>query len=210
MPVAQSLRLRVRSASLLSRGPGKCPCSGSAPRLLSVVRMTVMAIPAEGASSPDVTPRLDVLVVDDDENARNVMLSAVRMLGHLCRVASNGPDALRMHAAKPADVVICDWRMEGMDGIELCRRIRAAESARYTYLLFVSADATKRDFVAAAWRQPRRTAIHPSAVRSRGRTVRFTGSRPRAATRSSPKRDVTGERKGTSGHEAREPHCSAA
>jgi diguanylate cyclase (GGDEF)-like protein len=97
-----------------------------------------------------VTSGLNVLVVDDDESARNAMRSAVQALGHRCRVASSGRDALRMHAVEPADVVICDWRMEGMDGIELCRRIRALEGSRYTYLLFVSADATKKDFVAAA------------------------------------------------------------
>lgn len=112
-----------------------------------------MASPAERTVMPDsprTVPRLHVLVVDDDESARNVMRSAVQMLGHRCSVASNGQDALRLQAAKPADVVICDWRMEGMDGIELCRRIRATEGSRYTYLLFVSADATKSDFVAAA------------------------------------------------------------
>jgi diguanylate cyclase (GGDEF)-like protein len=93
---------------------------------------------------------LDVLVVDDDENARNAIRAAVMMLGHSCRVASNGVDALHMHDARPADVIVCDWRMEGLDGIELCRRVRARDTGRYTYLLFVSASATKSDFVAAA------------------------------------------------------------
>lgn len=97
-----------------------------------------------------VATALDVLVVDDDESARNAMRAAVVMLGHSCRVAANGADALRMHTARPADAIICDWRMEEMDGIELCRRVRAQETGRYTYLLFVSAGATKRDFVAAA------------------------------------------------------------
>lgn len=101
-------------------------------------------------NAPPVYDALDVLVVDDDESARNAMRAAVTMLGHRCRVASNGADALMMHDASPADVIVCDWRMEGMDGIELCRRVRALDVGRYTYLLFVSASATKRDFLAAA------------------------------------------------------------
>jgi two-component system, cell cycle response regulator len=112
--------------------------------------MAAPALQAPVPTPPRTIPTLDVLVVDDDENARTVLRSAVQMIGHRCRVASSGDEALRMHAAKPADVVICDWRMEGMDGIELCRRIRATDASRYAYLLFVSADATKRDFVAAA------------------------------------------------------------
>jgi len=105
---------------------------------------------ASALARPPISSTLDVLVVDDDESARNAIRAAVTMLGHRCRVAANGPDALQMHEAQPADVIVCDWRMEGMDGIELCRRVRALDSGRYTYLLFVSASATKRDFVAAA------------------------------------------------------------
>jgi two-component system chemotaxis response regulator CheY len=92
---------------------------------------------------------LEVLVVDDEESARASLQAAVRALGHRCRVASSGLAALRFHEAKRADVIISDWRMGGMDGMELCRRVRALDRGTYTYLLFTSGQATKRDFVEA-------------------------------------------------------------
>jgi diguanylate cyclase (GGDEF)-like protein len=99
---------------------------------------------AEGAAGP-----LDVLVVDDDEASRTALLVAVKTLGHHCRLAASGADALRLHETQPADVIVSDWRMAGMDGMELCRRVRVLDGVRYTYLLFTSGHAGKRDFVDA-------------------------------------------------------------
>ena len=103
-----------------------------------------------GEPSPRSPARqLDVIVVDDEESSRAALSVAVKELGHGCRTADNGPEALRMHAARPADVIVSDWRMEGMDGMELCRRVRALDRGTYTYLLFASGAASKRDFVDA-------------------------------------------------------------
>jgi diguanylate cyclase (GGDEF)-like protein len=91
-----------------------------------------------------------VLVVDDDPSSCRALSAAVKALGHRCRTVSNGADALREHAAHRADVIVSDWTMPGMDGMELCRRIREIDAGTYTYLVFTSGMATKRDFVAAA------------------------------------------------------------
>jgi two-component system, cell cycle response regulator len=66
-------------------------------------------------------------------------------------MAESGTEAMRLHDARPADVVVSDWQMGGMDGLDLCRILRARDSDRgtYTYLLFVSGRADKRDFVEA-------------------------------------------------------------
>jgi diguanylate cyclase (GGDEF)-like protein len=56
---------------------------------------------------------------------------------------------LRAHHAHRADVVISAWTIPGMDGMELCRRIRALDQRTYTYLLFASGHANKRDVVEA-------------------------------------------------------------
>ena len=64
-----------------------------------------------------------LLVVDDNEELRllmsNLLSSAFRV-----ETASNGEEALRVLAGKPVDLVISDIMMPGMDGIELCRRIK--------------------------------------------------------------------------------------
>ena len=82
---------------------------------------------------------LKVLVAEDDAASRETLQKAVRMLGHDCRAARNGLDAWHMHLDEHADVILSDWRMPRMDGLELCRRMRAAETdGRYTYFVFLT------------------------------------------------------------------------
>jgi two-component system, cell cycle response regulator len=104
---------------------------------------------AEPLGESETKAALSVLVVDDEEPALAAMFEAVTTLGHRCRVASSGTEALRMHQAQPADVIMSDWRMAGMDGLELCRRVRALDGGTYTYLLFTTGRATKHDIVEA-------------------------------------------------------------
>ena len=107
------------------------------------MRASVRAAQADGDEA------LDVLVVDDDPDARSALVVALWQLGQYCRVASNGLEALELHAEQPAEVIVSDWRMPGMDGMTLCRRVRELDRGRYTYLLFTSSGATKRDIVEA-------------------------------------------------------------
>ena len=85
-------------------------------------------------------PSLDVLVVDDDADARELVAEGVVRFGHQCRVAVDGLDALRLLDEHPADVVVSDWDMPGMTGAELCARIRSlGDEAPYTYFIMMTA-----------------------------------------------------------------------
>jgi len=77
-----------------------------------------------------------VLAVDDDPLTLRILTAVVEAAGHQCITASNGLLAWELLSTAGADVVISDWRMPGMDGHELCRRIRA--QTRYTYVVLVS------------------------------------------------------------------------
>jgi two-component system cell cycle response regulator len=97
-------------------------------------------------NAPSSPPRrrpaqpLDVLVVDDDEGSRELISIAVHSFGHECRVAVDGDDALRLLAERRADLVISDWDMPGMNGAELCRKVRSAgDDAPYTYFIIMTA-----------------------------------------------------------------------
>ena len=84
-------------------------------------------------------PSLEVLVVDDDDSVRELGEAIVTRLGHQCRTAGDGIEALRLLAEKPADVIVSDWDMPGMDGIELCRRTRTGgDEVPYTYFIIVT------------------------------------------------------------------------
>lgn len=83
---------------------------------------------------------LDVLVVDDERSSRDGLAIAVRMFGHRCRTAADGFEALKACAETQPDVVISDWKMPGMNGAQLCERIRSAgDEAPYTYFIILSA-----------------------------------------------------------------------
>jgi DNA-binding NtrC family response regulator len=66
-----------------------------------------------------------VLVVDDDETVRASLEDALASARVRVSVAAGGQDALDRMAADPADLVLTDVRMPGVDGLELLRRVRA-------------------------------------------------------------------------------------
>jgi diguanylate cyclase (GGDEF)-like protein len=81
---------------------------------------------------------VSVMIVDDDESSRKGMMLAMRELAHPCVTARDGIEALEMYREKPVDLIISDWSMPRMSGVELCRAIRAEEQ-RYAYFIFTTA-----------------------------------------------------------------------
>ena len=73
----------------------------------------------------DITPAgLHILLVDDDPAILLTLKTTLGGAGHVVIAVSSSTDALRLAKEDPFDVVITDWMMPGMDGIELTRRIR--------------------------------------------------------------------------------------
>jgi DNA-binding response OmpR family regulator len=66
-----------------------------------------------------------VLVVDDDVTVREVVVSYLRAGGHDVLEAPDGHEALRAMREQPADLVVLDLMMPGIDGLEVCTRLRA-------------------------------------------------------------------------------------
>jgi diguanylate cyclase (GGDEF)-like protein len=75
------------------------------------------------------------VVADDDGVSRMLLQGAVEQLGHSCQVAVDGIQAWEMVNSDQPDVLITDQMMPGMDGLELCRRVRQLSSSRYTYIV---------------------------------------------------------------------------
>ncbi len=66
-----------------------------------------------------------VLVVDDDLTVREVVVSYLKVAGHEVHEAADGEDALRAVRQYRFDVVVLDLMLPGVDGFEVCRRLRA-------------------------------------------------------------------------------------
>jgi two-component system cell cycle response regulator len=89
-----------------------------------------------------------VLVVEDDPISRRILESWLEKWDYQVTALRNGADA--WHALQQDDcpqLVILDWIMPGLDGIELCRRIRTQKQGPYKYVLLLSAKDSKEDVV---------------------------------------------------------------
>ena len=92
---------------------------------------------------------MDILVADDDRNSRFLLHSALTELGHSVTEAENGSDAWEAWKRGHHQLVISDWMMPGIDGLELCRRIRAQEVSGFAYIILITARAGKANYLNA-------------------------------------------------------------
>ena len=83
---------------------------------------------------------MKVLVVDDDDAVRDALDRALRLDGYKVRLAPDGRAALEALADEPPDAVVLDVLMPEPDGLEVCRRLRAAGD-RTPVLLLTARDA---------------------------------------------------------------------
>lgn len=81
---------------------------------------------------------MKILVADDDPTSRLIVQMALRSLGHECHAVADGAQAWDAFRWGRPDVVISDWIMPRMSGVELCRKIRAHTPRPYTYFIMVS------------------------------------------------------------------------
>jgi diguanylate cyclase (GGDEF)-like protein len=79
-----------------------------------------------------------ILVADDDPTSLLIAQKSLRSLGHDCLSVTNGAQAWDAFRSRQPDVVISDWMMPGMNGLELCRSIRAHKDHSYTYFIVVT------------------------------------------------------------------------
>jgi CheY-like chemotaxis protein len=84
-------------------------------------------------------PLIQVLIVEDDPHVRSLVNEVVEDLGHSTTCVANGAEALARYAEEGADVVVSDWMMPGVDGVQLCQRVRARVGAPYTYFILLTA-----------------------------------------------------------------------
>lgn len=100
-------------------------------------------LPEGGASGEEI------LIADDDASMRALLSRHLRRWGYEVLVAPDGVQALRALCRDPRPrLAILDWEMPELDGLQLCRRIRATPALRNSYVLLLTARGSKEDVVA--------------------------------------------------------------
>ncbi|MCK5115087.1 MAG: diguanylate cyclase [Candidatus Aegiribacteria sp.] len=82
---------------------------------------------------------MKILIVDDDPINLKILSKVVSDLGYDPITVNNGTDALESIKQKECSVVLLDWMMPGMDGIEVCRGIRMLDDENVCYIIINSA-----------------------------------------------------------------------
>lgn len=90
---------------------------------------------------------MKVLIAEDDAVSRMTLRRAMEQLGHDVLVATDGTDAWELFRQHDVDVVVSDWLMPDMDGLDLCQRIRASQRETYTYFMLLTSLDGKHHFL---------------------------------------------------------------
>ena len=97
---------------------------------------------------PGCQRRIKVLAAEDNPVFQSMLRSMLTKWGYDAIVARDGDEAWRILQADDAPrLAILDWMMPGMDGVEVCRRVRAANREPYIYILLLTARTDAQDLV---------------------------------------------------------------
>ena len=88
---------------------------------------------------------MKVLIAEDELIASRVLEAALRKLGHEPLLAENGEIAWQILQTEPVRVVVSDWQMPGLDGLQLCRKIRASAGDYVYFMLLTQQAATENN-----------------------------------------------------------------
>jgi two-component system cell cycle response regulator len=116
--------------------------SRGAKDLMSVLRDELSAAGQKAAASSErrvrsaePTQPIDVLIVDDDDDTGRTLEDAIQSLGYPARYARSGMQALAEHESRPAAIVLTDWTMPGMTGLELCVALKRFEPQPHVVMM---------------------------------------------------------------------------
>jgi diguanylate cyclase (GGDEF)-like protein len=90
-----------------------------------------------------------VLIVDDDPDMLRLLERYVTDTGYDVLQATNGQDALRLVLGEAPPIVVTDWMMPGMDGVQLCRALREHEGVRFVYIILLTAHSEHQRLIEA-------------------------------------------------------------
>ena len=129
----QARKLRV--TDLFRKGLSLDVLIGAVHRVAQQVRRDASAAESRASEEPDDASAEQILVVDDDVMARELLVRFLSLRGYRVRAAKDGREALQLVEASAPDLVILDLVMPEMNGVELLRALAARDYAGRTIIL---------------------------------------------------------------------------
>jgi two-component system, cell cycle response regulator len=79
-----------------------------------------------------------ILIAEDDTASRLILEAALAGLGHEVVAATDGEQAWKLFRSEKVEAIISDREMPGLNGIDLCRRVRGSDGGKYIYFIFLT------------------------------------------------------------------------
>src|SRR6266571_1765750 len=92
---------------------------------------------------------MKILLVEDEAASRETLAAILGAQGHEVVAAENGAEAWGLWQIEQHRIVVADWLMPEMDGLDLCRKIRARSDAPYTYFIMETVRSGRGNFLEA-------------------------------------------------------------
>jgi len=92
---------------------------------------------------------MNILIAEDDPVSAIALRRVLEKSGHKVTTTANGAEALKAWQEGNFPIVVTDWMMPEVDGLEVCRRIRQAGRLPYTCIVMLTAKQTREDRVQA-------------------------------------------------------------
>ena len=136
LPKRSPLRYEQLSQRLGSEQPG---LESQAPASAAALGLAQAGAAGAPAATPVVAPGgLRILAVDDDPMSLKLLERTLRKAGHEVAIARDGREALQIAIETNPQVVLADWMMPELNGIELCRALRRIETGQDMYFLLLT------------------------------------------------------------------------
>jgi sigma-B regulation protein RsbU (phosphoserine phosphatase) len=88
---------------------------------------------------------MKILIAEDDPVSVKILQFTLQHYGHEVVSATSGTEAWEAFDRDPVRVIVSDWMMPGLDGLELCQKVRERPKTDYTYFILLTAINTGRD-----------------------------------------------------------------
>jgi sigma-B regulation protein RsbU (phosphoserine phosphatase) len=92
---------------------------------------------------------MKILIAEDDPISQKILRVTLENAGHEVTATNDGRQAWEKFILKPVPVIISDWMMPELDGVEFCRKLRARRSKDYTYFVLLTARSDRENYLQA-------------------------------------------------------------